>query len=119
MKTIAIAPTFTDWRDAARAALAADLAPEFLLWEERDIAQSALFAEETPRSSRRSAPRVPADFLEIAKRVTCHRDPERWALLYTALWRITHGEPHLLEIAVDPLTRRLQEMDKAVRHDVH
>jgi DNA polymerase len=35
------------------------------------------------------------------------------------LWRLTHGEPKLLEIIVDPDVHELSRMDKAVRHDVH
>ena len=35
------------------------------------------------------------------------------------LWRLTHGEPRLLEITVDPDVFELQRFDKAVRHDVH
>ena len=52
-------------------------------------------------------------------RVACHRDPKRWALLYRLLWRLTHGEPRLLEIVVDPDVNDLMRMDKGVRHDVH
>ncbi len=55
----------------------------------------------------------------MAERVSCHREARRWALLYRVLWRLTHGEPRLLEIAVDPDMHALQQMDKAVRHDLH
>jgi len=51
--------------------------------------------------------------------VACHRDARRWALLYRLLWRLTHGEPRLLDIGVDPDVHNFIRMDKAVRHDVH
>lgn len=63
--------------------------------------------------------RVPKAFVTMASRVACHRDPRRWALLYRVLWRLTHGEPRLLDIVVDPGVNELMEMDKAVRHDLH
>ena len=49
-----------------------------------------------------------------AMQVACHRDPKRWALLYRLLWRLTHGEPRLLEIVVDPDVNDFMRMEKAV-----
>lgn len=63
--------------------------------------------------------RVPKTFLDLAKVVTLHRDERRWALLYRLLWRLTHGEPKLLEISVDPEVAQALEFQKAVRRDVH
>lgn len=48
-----------------------------------------------------------------------HRDESRWALLYRIVWRLTHGEPKLLEIPVDHDVTRASELQKSVRHDVH
>ena len=62
---------------------------------------------------------VPAAYVRLAENVVCHRDPERFALLYELLWRITHGERELLSIASDPLVHRLQRMEKSVRRDMH
>src|SRR5687767_8693867 len=119
MKTIAIAPNFAAWRDAARAALAAELPPDFILWDTSDAAQPARFNEAPAPLARGHAPRIPADFIDIAKRVACHADPERWALLYAILWRLTHGEPHLLEVATDSDVHALRAMAKAVHRDIH
>ena len=33
--------------------------------------------------------------------VACARADDRWALLYRILWRLVHGEPRLLDVAVD------------------
>jgi len=64
--------------------------------------------------------RVPREFLALAERAACHRDPERWALLYRVLWRLTHGgEPRLMAVIVDDDVHRMLGMEKAVRRDVH
>jgi DNA polymerase len=55
----------------------------------------------------------------MGERAACVRDPERWALLYRVLWRLTHGEPRLLDVVVDRDVARLVAMDKTVRRDVH
>ena len=62
---------------------------------------------------------VPGAYVRLAENVVCHRDPERFALLYELLWRITHNERDLLSIASDPLVHRLQRMEKSVRRDMH
>ncbi len=64
-------------------------------------------------------PRVPRRFLVLAGLVAHHRAADRWALLYRVLWRIAHGEAHLMEVAVDPDVHRLLRYEKAVRRDVH
>ena len=38
------------------------------------------------------APTVPRAFVDLSETAIRHRDPERFALLYRALWRLTHGE---------------------------
>ena len=63
--------------------------------------------------------KVPAEFLKLAAKVSCHRNEQRWALLYRILWRLTHNEKHLLEVIVDPDVLELRTMEKAVRHDIH
>jgi probable DNA metabolism protein len=114
-------PTFAGWQKAARAALLAETPPDSILWQEIGEKQPLLdLADETePAQPARSTVKVPKKFVEIAGRVACHADPERWALLYRVLWRITHGEHSLMEIAVDADVHALAQMDKAIRHDVH
>lgn len=121
MRQISILPTFSAWQTAARQALAGELPPGEIAWEEIGEAQPALamFEEHIAPSSPASRHRVPRQFLEIAERVACHRGAQRWAVLYSALWRLTHGEPRLLDIVVDPVVDELLRMDKAVRHDLH
>jgi uracil-DNA glycosylase len=119
---ITFAPNFAAWQKVARRALANDLAPESIMWEELDNDQPALamFDEHKMASN---APdtrfRVPRSFVKSASLVGCHRDSKRWALLYRLLWRLTHGEPRLLEIVVDPDVHGFMRMEKVVRHEVH
>ena len=117
---ITFAPNFAAWQKMARRALANNLAPENTIWEELGSDQPALaMFNETQGDAPDTRFRVPKSFVGSTMRVACHRDPKRWALLYRLLWRLTHGEPRLLEIAVDPDVYDLMRMDKAVRHDVH
>lgn len=124
MRQITFAPTPSAWQQAARRALAEGLLPEEVAWEERgsDQPSLALFGESQDVSALPAPARsftVPRDFLAMMKRVAHHSDPRRWGLLYGVLWRLTHGEPRLLDIVVDPAVHELMRMDKAVRHDVH
>ena len=107
------------FRDAARAALRADVAPEHLDWHAGS--QQALLALPDVReaSALHASPRVPSAFLGLAETVLCHRDPQRHALLYRLLWRIAHGEPHVLAIPTDADTRRAMQLAQEVRRDAH
>ena len=119
---ITFAPNFAAWQKIARRALANDLAPENIIWEELGSDQPALamFNEyQRPRDALDTRFRVPKAFVGSAMHVACHRDPQRWALLYRLLWRLTHREPRLLDIVVDPDTHDFMRMEKGVRHDVH
>ncbi|MGZ9034843.1 MAG: UdgX family uracil-DNA binding protein, partial [Rhodospirillales bacterium] len=77
-------------------------------------------AGEAPARQAAASPHVPRRFVETARQAICHRDPERFALLYGLLWRIARdGERHLLDAAADPQVRRLDAMAQAVRRDIH
>ena len=124
MEQITFAPTFAAWQQAARRALHAGIEPGVIHWQQLDDAQRALGMFEGQVDELASATptikhRVPRTFVDVARRVACHRDPQRWALLYRILFRLTHGEGHLLAIAVDPDIYLLTQMDKAIRRDVH
>lgn len=122
MEQITFAPTFASWQKAARSALHRELSPNDVIWEELSNEQPALplfHEEETQKRPEQSRFCVTRAFLEMASYVACHRDLRRWALLYRVLWRLTHGEPHLLQISVDADVDELTRMDKAVRHELH
>jgi DNA polymerase len=121
MREVHFHPEFAAWRSVARQLLAEDARPEELFWAPAGDGQSTLFADASPSTAPNSGatPKVPKAFLEIAEFAACHRDPRRWDLLYRVLYRLTHGEPKLLEIDCDPDIAALYEFRKAVGRDMH
>jgi probable DNA metabolism protein len=102
------------FRDAARRLIGQQTPPEHVVWDEGG---GDLFGEPTQADA---APlMLPKAAAELIRLVVCHAEPERYGLLYTLIWRLTHGERALLEIASDPLVHRLQRMVKSVRRDLH
>ena len=112
-----VTSAFARWRATARGALHVRLAPGQITWCE-DGTASQLFGAGVEASERLGQP-VPRRFVALSASVACHRDPCRWAQLYALLWRLTHGEPHLLEVVTDPLMYRLVRMHGAVRRASH
>ncbi len=123
MKQFTIRPTFPDWQRAARRALQQNIPPEEIVWQELLGDQPALdIFDETDDSSNEQKGdrfRVPKSFVDLARFVALHRDERRWALLYRLVWRLTHGEPKLLEISVDPDVALAFDFHKAIRRDLH
>jgi DNA polymerase len=108
---------FEGWRDAARALAALHVAPGEIVW--RVGKAGDLFAEPAPAPP--VAPglfAVPRTFVDLARDVVCHRDPQRFALLYTLLCRV-RDTARAMEDGADPLLFRLRSMAKAVRRDIH
>lgn len=112
--------TFEDWREASRHLIASNTEPSDIRWTTGD-AQPSLFESDEPKptGSESATFSVPKEFLQIARNVACHRDDERWALLYRTLWRIVFDEHHLLEITTDEDVYKLTQMQKGVTRDVH
>ena len=107
------------WRSAARTCLGRNLAPEDIVWDSGGHA-SILFGTEIDQSEKSDTElKVARRFLSLAATIACHRDEERWSLLYNVLWRLLHGEPHVLEVASDLLISRLATMHKGVRRASH
>ncbi len=110
------------WRIVARDALRAELPPDAVVWRMHSDEQDSLFGDvaTTPLPTASPAVRtVPKAFMALASDVARHRDRARWDVLYRALWRLTHGEPHLLSVYVDDDIHRLELMSKAVRREGH
>lgn len=103
------------FRDAVRALVAEGIPPEAVSWELG--AQANLFGETEPSS----APplRLPRKLGALIGEVVPHRDPERYGLLYDAIWRVAGGQRDLLEVASDPVVHRLDLLARAVRRDIH
>jgi probable DNA metabolism protein len=115
------------WRQHARRLLAAGCAPSQVLWQGQGATQGAamdLFASSPASPTQdpepvRPMPRVPARFLELAGLVIAHADPQRHARLYRILWRLIHGERHLLVLATDEDVAWALDAAKAVRREKH
>ena len=71
--------TFEAWRDQARALLAASVPPEDLLWQ-RGEGDADLFAAPLPPLTGGDIT-VPRGFVDLARQVVWHSDPERFARL--------------------------------------
>ncbi|WP_156678275.1 UdgX family uracil-DNA binding protein [Sphingomonas profundi] len=120
MRTVHLAAPddFDGWRDAARALALARVPPEEIVWHAGDGAPD-LFADEAVLDTAvEGAFSVPRAFVALARDAVCHADAERFALLYAMLLRL-RDQPRLIEDHADPLLRRIEELAKAVRRDVH
>ena len=104
-----------EFRRMARRLLAARIAPADVVWS--SAAGGSLFCEPLPDDERIMA--VPRSFVTLASVAICHRDEQRWPLLYEALWRMDLGERGIMERASDPLVYRLRRLAAAVKHDQH
>jgi DNA polymerase len=109
---------FDGWREVARALALVGAAPEEVMWRVAEITGD-LFGVPAP------APPAPAGifsvsraFVELARQAVCHKDPERFALLYALLVRLRE-RPGALEDRADPLVHRLEAMARSVRRDIH
>lgn len=107
--------TFAAWREAARAAIGHRIPPDQIDW----TGATGLFAATPlPQTAPLHQARVPAGFVKLAGSVIWHRAPERFGLLYQALWRLDRSDGAPLSDA-DVLGRRLQLMAKSVGRDIH
>ncbi|WP_085810432.1 UdgX family uracil-DNA binding protein [Sphingomonas sp. TZW2008] len=117
--TLATPDDFDAWRDQARALASDDVPPEDIVWQVGSQVGDLFAAGATPRHDAVGAPlKVPRGFIDLARNAILHRDPERFALLYTLLTRLRR-ETGLIEDHADPLVRRLEGLAKHVRRDIH
>lgn len=115
---------FEGWRDAARQLAGQGVPPSDIHWSGSPAGGDDLFAAAgapEPAAPARSTIRevkVPKAFIDMAKRVICHRDPARFAWLYQLLWDLQRNRAAL----TDPLNdaaRWVKGADKQIRRDVH
>ncbi|HEY4259585.1 MAG TPA: UdgX family uracil-DNA binding protein [Schlesneria sp.] len=118
--------TFEAWRGIARQLLRSRVSPGDVCFHEQSSQGSLFDADDgapLPQSPTSDAATtvipVPPKFLEIARVVACHRDDDRFQLLYRLLWRLTTTDSRLLEVHTDDDVYRLRRMEKAVRRDIH
>ncbi len=117
MRTITHPKNFKEWREVSRGLLLEEIPPAQILWQERE--QYSLFATPSSLPKTGTLPKVSQAFLDLAHTVACHRSDEQWALLYSMLWRLTHGEKHLLSLATDSEVLRVRAMAKHISRDIH
>ena len=124
---------FASFRAAARPLAAAGVSPADIAWQDPADPQASLFGVEAsaesvtrPLAEREPAPgdangaaRVPRRFVELAEIAALYRSPDRFALLYRVLFRLTHGEAHLLADELDEDVRALHVRVQSVRKDEH
>jgi uracil-DNA glycosylase len=110
VRAVAIEPTFEAWQEAARELLRDGVAPGDVEWAEDPDA-----ARPGPDRGPSAAVRVPRRFIELAGLAARHRDPTRWSLLYSVLWRLVHESRDLLASDADPGVRRLVGLAAEVR----
>ena len=118
MRTIVLTEPddFDAWRDAARALALLHVPPDQVIWQMG--ATNDLFASADPLPATSGTITVSRAFVDLAKTAICHSAPERFALLYTMLWRL-QAERSLASDHADPLVRRIDDMAKSVRRDIH
>ena len=112
---------FDGWRSAARALALANISAERVSWQVGDeVGDLFAGAAEPPVSlaPADAAFSVSRTFVDLAETAILHADPERFALLYAMLLRL-RAQPGLIDDQADPQRRRLEEMAKAVRRDIH
>ncbi len=104
--TLAAEDDFAGWRDAARALAQAGVAPSGVVWQVGEQPGELFGASELPTGGTKGFT-VPRGFLELAQSALLHADPQRFAWLYSLL------------VGLIDQPRRIEEMAKAVRRDIH
>lgn len=106
---------FDDWRGPARIAISHDIPPDQIDWQGGTglFGGDALPDEAGPRQLK-----VSGGFLKLAGSVSWHKAPERFHLLYQALWQLDRGIGNPMS-KTDPLGQRLSLMAKGVSRDIH
>ncbi|MDR3534195.1 MAG: UdgX family uracil-DNA binding protein, partial [Rhodopila sp.] len=98
------------WRQATRALILAGIEPAELTW--------SVGSEATAFPEASGTFHVPRALVSLASLAIQARDPERFGLLYTLVWRVNAGEK-LLEDDTDPDLSLVRRMALAVRADAH
>ena len=119
MISVAVERTFESFRAQCRKLIDEQVPPDEVAWSDSAAAQPSLFPSEPLGSAPSTKLKVPRRFFELARIVSHHRDPKKWPLLYSVLWRLVHDEPHLLSVHIDPEVMQLALMRDQIARDVH
>jgi DNA polymerase len=113
VRRVDIGPGFESWQNAARQLLHADVAPADVEFHET-TASGAVAEAAVAEAAPDTVIRVPKRFVDLARAVAPHSDPERWRLLYGVLWRLVRERRDLLD-GPDGDVARLLGMEAEVR----
>ena len=80
------------FRRSLRGLIALQVPPDMVHWS---AAAGDLWGDGAPMDGPPIA--LPRAAAEMVRLVVCHRDPQRYALLYRMVWRLLHGERTLLD----------------------
>ena len=129
MREITFDPTAEGWRSAARRLIVERVPPADVSW--REAGEKSLFDSSEPAAASDSAGaadlpagkadlpagkadlRVPRAFLALLEAVAPTKDPNRWRLLYSVLWRLTEGDRDLMLRRDDADLLRLRSLADA------
>jgi len=112
---------FAGWRDAARLFLAADIAPDQIVWQIAGDGVPNLFAASgdiAPHASADAGLRISRDLLATLRLALRHSASDRFSRAYRLLWRMRQ-EPLLPHDPADPDMIAMRKMAKSVRRDMH
>jgi DNA polymerase len=124
---------YASWRAGAKRALERGVDPEHIFWVDALAEQQTLpitaaassrgasgdWTQDPAGAVTRAPFSVPRRFVQIATLASCHRQPDRWAILYRLLWRIVGERRLLLDAASDPDVHAVEQMAAQVRRDEH
>ena len=116
--TLAAEDDFDGWRDAARGLAEAGVPAAAISWQVVGKEGDLFAGPATPVPPSGPSFVVPRSFITLAKAAICHRDPERFALLFHMMLAVRTNR-HAMEDRADPLLDRLEKMAKEVRRDAH
>ena len=122
MKRVLLDPDFISWRTHARSLLQQGYTPTDLDLQDSTAPTTLTLAlgedDDRPTGHPVAVPHTSKAFLDAAEIVACHRDPQRWNLLYRLLFRLQTTR-ELLKILVDADVARLRNLEHQVRRDLH
>ncbi|HEY1250784.1 MAG TPA: UdgX family uracil-DNA binding protein [Thermoanaerobaculia bacterium] len=117
MREVTFPPDAAGWRRAARRLIVERVPPSEVAWREAGETTQTLFDAPDPGGESGAAPgvalRVPPAFVALMEAVARGKDPDRWGLLYSVLWRIAEGDHGVMLRRGDPDLRRLREIADA------
>jgi uracil-DNA glycosylase len=113
-----VVSSFESWRASARRLLAEGVAPQEVAFRQpaKRTEAPTLFDAPAVEEAAPEEPGSPSEFLvprafvELARAVAPHPDPERWGLLYSVLYRLAHGDRDLMLRRGDRELERLRRL---------